>query len=69
MPLKTTIRAVATVRRLYARLVNVLLGPAGRASGLIADRDACLVGLYPRPFAAGGRQEPFFKHLRVISSH
>lgn len=50
----------AVKAKLYAaksRFGEWLLGPVARASQLVADADACLIGLYPRPLRAAANRK------------
>lgn len=49
-----------------ARLGEWLLGPVARASQLVADGDARLIGLYPRPLrAAASRKSHSLTAIRL----
>jgi hypothetical protein len=52
------------------KFINWSLGPLARASRIIANADARLVGMLSRPQPVHSTQQaPFFNHLLVITSH
>lgn len=63
------ITAMATMQRIKFNLINRLLGPLGRASRIIADADARLIGMVPaQNMVQFTPTTPFFNQVRVITS-
>ena len=70
MPTRTTITLQIYVQRIKSKLINMLLGYTARAGEIVADADARIVAMVPRPLPVlTARQTPFFNHLACITSH
>lgn len=69
MSTKVIVTAKATLNGLKGYVINWLLGPAARAGQIVADADARIIGLFPRPLPSRPHtQRPFFNQLQAISS-
>lgn len=68
MPAKLIHALQSALTSLKCRIVSRLLGPVSRAATLVADADAALIGLYPRPSRTSARHhKPFFNQLHAIT--